>query len=385
MARRKRSRNKGYWFRAGRGWYTTTGKSSKPLLDDKGNPIRSADSAEEAKQAYARSLLQAAPPVKGKGLTVLEACQIYLDHAESGHPETYRLRVGFLFDFCAGLPPRFRNSKVRPTAKDRIHPGYGAKSVMDLTCLDVEKWVKAHPGWKSPRAALQAIRRALNYCKESGLIDANPVKGLKVPKSGKRVAYLTPETEEAINRYARPALATAIKVCIRVGARPDIEFARLEPRHVEETPRGQRWRFRADESKGGKKERTIYVPEEIAQIVRAQVKRHKGKVFRDDQGKPWTRRTLQYAFRRLKGRLLKKGVTPDEPFIPYTCRHTYAKRMLGGFWGAPVTLEVLAGLMGNTPTICWQHYAQWSGQYTDPFWAAIGSTSHNGGRETSPV
>lgn len=78
------------------------------------------------------------------------------------------------------------------------------------------------------------------------------------------------------------------------------------------------------------------------------------------------------------------AATPDLPW-QHTCRHTYAKRMLGGFWAAPATLEVLAGLMGNTPTICWQHYAQWSGQYTDPFWAAIGSTSHTAGRETSPA
>ena len=73
---------------------------------------------------------------------------------------------------------------------------------------------------EKPRAALQAIRRALNYCKESGLIDANPIKGLKVPKVGKRVAYLSPETEEAIYRFARPALATAVRVCIRVGRTP---------------------------------------------------------------------------------------------------------------------------------------------------------------------
>jgi len=160
-------------------------------------------------------------------------------------------------------------------------------------------------------------------------------------------------------------------VCIRTGARPDIEFASLEARHVEETPRGQRWRFPADESKGRQKERTIYIPEEIAEIVRGQLRRHKGRVFRNEHGQAWTLDALESAFRRLKRRLQKKEVTPDEPFIPYTCRHTYAKRMLGGFWGAPVTLEVLAGLMGNTPAICWHHYAEWSQQYTDPFWTAI--------------
>ncbi len=104
MARRKRTRDEGYWFHAGRGWFITTGKASKPLLDDKGNPIKSADAIEEARQAYARYLLQTELPAKESGLAVLEACQIYLDHAESRHPETYRMRSGFLFDFCTGLP-----------------------------------------------------------------------------------------------------------------------------------------------------------------------------------------------------------------------------------------------------------------------------------------
>jgi len=266
MARNKRSHNKGYWFRAGRGWYVTEGKSSKPLLDDKGKHIKSADEREEADKAYARYLLQEDQPVKQTGLTVLEACQAYLDHAQSGPPETYRLRAGYLYDLCHGFSARFRDSAERPPAKDRIHPGYGGKPVAELTRLDVEKWVKAHTG---------------------------------------------------------------------------------------------------------QKERTIYVPEEIAEIVRGQLRRHKGRVFRNEHGQAWTLDALESAFRRLKRRLQKKEVTPDEPLIPYTCRHTYAKRMLGGFWGAPVTLEVLAGLMGNTPAICRHHYAKWSQQYTDPFWTAI--------------
>jgi len=302
MARRKRSHNRGYWFRAGRGWYVTEGKSSKPLLDNQGKHIKSADDREEAERAYARYLLGVDQQPARNGLTVLEACQAYLDHIQSGHPETYRLRAGFLYDLCHGFPARFRNSKVQPGGKDRIHSGYSQKPVAELTRLDTEKWVKAHVAWKSPRAALQAVRRALNYCRESGLIPANPLKGLKVPKSGKRVAYLTPETEEAISRHARPALRLAVKVCIRTGARPDIEFASLEPRHVEETPRGQRGRFSAGESKGRIKERTIYVPEEIAQIVRQQIKRHRtGPVFRNESGEPWTLDALESAFRLSAG------------------------------------------------------------------------------------
>jgi hypothetical protein len=34
--------------------------------------------------------------------------------------------------------------------------------------------------------------------------------------------------------------------------------------------------------------------------------------------------------------------------------------------GKPVTIEVLAGLMGNSARVCWEHYAQWADQYLSP-------------------
>ena len=380
MARKKGSRNKGFWFRPGRGWYATGGKTAVPLRNDQGQHIKRPEDREEAKHAYARYLLATGRDEKRSGLSVLEACQIYLDHLEAtGAPQTYRMRAAVLFDLCAGYPARFRGSKVKPTSKDRIHPGLGAKTVAGLTSLDIEKWLKAHPGWKNTRVALQAVRRALNYCKESRLIAENPVK-LKLPKVGCREAYIAPEVEQAIYRYARPALALMVKVCILTGSRPKIEFASLQPRHVKETPRGQCWEFPAREAKGRKKRRTIYVPEEVAAIVRERIKKQStGPVFRNESGNPWTQEALRSAFKCLRGRLRAKGITVDDNLVPYCCRHTYAKRMLGGYWGPPVTLEVLAGLMGNTPQICWDHYAKWSNQYTDPFWAAIQPAS----RETS--
>lgn len=377
--RRKGSRNKGYWFRSGRGWYVTEGTSSIPLRDVKGNHIKSRDQEEEAKEAYHRYSLDRKPKVST--LTVREGCEHYLAHAEAnGATQTFNLRAGYLYDLCKGFPAKFRESDTKPTSKDRIHSGYGDKPLMELSKLDVERWIRAHPGWKAPRTALQAVRRMANYCDENGLIESSPLRGLKVPKSGKRVAYIAPEVEEAIYQHARPALALAARVCILTGARPDIEFGSLEPRHVEETPQGQRWVFPPEESKGRQKGRTIYAPPEIAEIVRKRIKRQskRGKVFRNESGEAWNLRGMQTAFRRLKKRLLREGVEVEDPFVPYTCRHTYAKRMLGGYWGKPVTLEVLAGLMGNTPKICWEHYAAWSEQYTEPFWQAISRS------ETSP-
>ena len=77
---------------------------------------------------------------------------------------------------------------------------------------------------------------------------------------------------------------------------------------------------------------------------------------------------------RLFLELKKKLKLPDDR-CTYTCRHTFAKRTLSGYYtGKLVTIEVLAGLMGNTPAVCWRHYAQWADQYNDPLWEALGKT-----------
>ena len=35
----------------------------------------------------------------------------------------------------------------------------------------------------------------------------------------------------------------------------------------------------------------------------------------------------------------------------------------------------VAGLMVNTPAVCWRHYAQWADEYNDPLWEALGKKS----------
>jgi hypothetical protein len=59
----------------------------------------------------------------------------------------------------------------------------------------------------------------------------------------------------------------------------------------------------------------------------------------------------------------------------YTCRHTFAHRMLSGFWngGVGCSIEVLAELIGDTPKVAFDHYGrEWSQHHVDPLWTAIG-------------
>jgi integrase len=380
QGRRTGGYNKGYWYRNGRGWYTTEGKCKVPLLDKVGKHLKDPQTPDEVlKDAYARYRLGIQERMKreavGDTAPIGRICQDYLDHAKGNNrPSTFQKRGEFLFDFCHGLTAKFwdygRGRRVpKPTAADYIHDGYGKLPVGQLIPMDVQRWLDKHSTWGAGtrRIAIQGLKRAFNYAVAMGLITKNPIRGFKVGIGGKRVTFFTPDMESELYKNSYKALATAIRVCIRTGARHGSEFAKLTARHVEETPKGMLWRFSPKESKNHKP-RTIYVAPEIAEIVRPLMKRYpNGPLFRNRRGDPWTIDAMRRAFLRLRDRLAEKKIKLDEDACLYTCRHTFAKRTLGGYWsGKPVTIEVLAGLMGNTRQVCWEHYAKWCDNYTEP-------------------
>jgi integrase len=379
IGRVKGSRNRGYFYRKSRGWYIRA-KGEPKLCDLDGNHLKSLDDADAARLAYAKHIAQfggtLSPSQGDHSIQVADACQLYLAHVQRhGAVETYRLRADLLFDFCSGFPASFRDREEEATAEDRLHDGYGNKWVADLRPSDIQEWVDKHPNWKSNRAAVQAIRRAINYCVvEQKLIPENPIRGVKVAQVGKRLTYFTPEVEEALYQWASPALALAIRVCIHTGARPMIEFGRLEKRHVQVDEHGNMtWHFPANEAKVRSKPRIIQVPRCIKPLVEAAMKKHPtGKLFRNDKGEPWGDKEMKNVFAKLRQKLIRKKVPIEPTDVMYTCRHTFAKRQLGGYWtDKPVSIEVLAGLMGNTPKVCWEHYGQWHQKYAEPLRNAV--------------
>lgn len=58
--------------------------------------------------------------------------------------------------------------------------------------------------------------------------------------------------------------------------------------------------------------------------------------------------------------------TPEEEQLLYK----HANKAFGQF--KPVSIEVLAGLLGNAPAAAWRHYTAWSNEYNDPLWEALG-------------
>lgn len=380
VGRRKGGKKRGYFFHAGRGWYALDARQkAKPLRDEQGQHIKDKQTDEKVlRDAYARwRLSQDAEPAPTSRVTVREVCIAYLAKCRAtDRPKTFTMRVEALYDFCTGFPPRFRESDplgVKTPAKHRIHAGYGDLPVDQLIRLHIDEWVISHPNWKGgKRTQIQAVKRALNYAVEAGMIPTNPIRGYKVARSNPRQTYITPEQEEALYSHSNPILADAIRICIRVGVRPGSEFAKVTAKHIKDYGNRMEWRFAPSESKT-KKERIVRITDPaIIEIVRRQMARYPtGPIFRNTKGTPWTYRTLKEAFSRVRKRLQTKGVEINPDVSMYSCRHTYAKRTLQGYWtGTPSNVETLCGLMGNSREVCWKHYASWCDAYTEPLWEA---------------
>ncbi|MBN1909349.1 MAG: hypothetical protein JW818_06400, partial [Pirellulales bacterium] len=180
--------------------------------------------------------------------------------------------------------------------------------------------------------------------------------------------------EEALLKHANPALRMALRVCIRTGLRYGIEFATLTKDQVHDLGHRMELRVTPKSTKTTQKYRIVRVTDpEVIAITRKQMEEHPtGPIFRSLKDKPWTPSNLSSVFNRLRRRVEKKEeIQFDSDACMYTCRHTYAKRTLQGYWtGKPTNIETLAKLLGNTPEVCWKHYVQWCDSYSEPLWEA---------------
>jgi len=398
--RKRGTRTKGYHYRKGRGWYALDGTRRVPLTYLNGEHIRDKNTdPAEVKQAYRRyetaraaaeaaaraaETAETAPAAEGV-VTVEEVCSHYLAYIQAtGAEATHYHRANTLFDFCRALPGRFRRKDGQPaeyTAEEIAamkrqrckHPAFGALPVAKLTPLHVDTWLNAHPTWKNGRRPrIQAIKRALNYAVQRHLIAENPIASYKVGKSRGRITYFTPEQEAALLKHAHPGLRMALQVCIRTGLRYGVEYVPLTAKQIVDLGDRMEWRVTPKKTKKSEKYRLVRVTDPaIIALTRGQMKLYpQGPIFRNESGNPWKQDNLTMAFTRLRRRVEKlEGIQFDPDACMNTCRHTYAKRTLQGYWmGKPITIETLARHMGNTPQVCWDHYVQWCDAYNAALW-----------------
>ncbi len=372
--RRKRTRRQAHglawhWRQTDCWYYTLPGtKKRVPLFDEDSQRIRGKDNKKGAELALARVRLAGewrptAMPASDDEWLVARVCSEYLQYCErgvangtlsKGHRDGAKWVLNDLCQYCGALP------------------------VTQLKKGHVQTWIDSHPKWKSPathRSVIAVVLAAFNYAEENFDV-SNPITGLKKPPAQPRLQSFSKEEEEAVYRTTDEPFRNFLFAALHTGLRPFCELAKLTADMAIEGERGMMWRVYASKTK---KTRKIPVRPEVAELARKLMQtapRGSGlPLFRNAQGKSWLKVTGVVRFLGIKKRLGWNQDPVRKKYSCYTCRHTFAHRMLSGYWngGVGCSIETLAELIGDTPKVAFDHYGrEWGQHYQEPLWAAIG-------------
>jgi len=369
--RRRRPRGSAWHWRQTDAWYYTPlgAKRRVPLVDEEGKPIRGKENRQAAELALARvkaagEWRPTAEPAKEGAWLVAKICSEFIQYCRGGvqngsisegYCDEVVRRLNQFCDYCGALP------------------------VAQLEKGHVEYWVGSHRTWQSPvtrRNAITIVLAAFNHAREVHDVP-HALKGLKKPPSRPRLHSFTEEEESALYEATDQPFGDFLFAAIHTGLRPFCELARITGDHVMETDRGMMWRV--DSSKT-KKVRKIPLRKEVAQLVRRLMESAPAgsgaPLFRNAQGNPWKKVNCVGRFLRIKEKLKWNKDPVCKHYSCYTCRHTFAHRMLSGYWngGVGCSIETLAELIGDTPKVAFDHYGrEWGQHYQDPLWVAIGA------------
>ncbi len=368
--RKRRSRGRAWYWRQTDSWYFTPPGTKRRvrLVDERGNPVRGQSSIDQAELALAR--VKAAgdwrpevKPAEESDWIVAKVCSIYIENCEK------RSRAG-------EISVEYEK-EVRRFLQD-LCEYCGALPLCDLRKIHVLHWVETHSTWKSSatrRFAIEAVMAAFNHAQNSYAV-LNPLRGLTKPAQCPRLHSFNAEDERALYDATDEPFREFLFAAIHTGLRPFSELAQMTGNDVIESDRGMMWRVYASKTK---KTRVIPIRKEVAELTQSILSRANsgtdGVIFRNSQGDPWKKVTGGSRFRNLRQKLGWIEDSGRKNYSCYTCRHTFAHRMLAGYWtdGVGCSIEVLAELMGDTPKVAFDHYGkEWGQHFQDPLWAAIG-------------
>ncbi len=323
-----------YWAKR-KAWYVRTadGKSQTKLHEDK----KRAFEIWHERQALAR------PDSPAVILAVI--AEQYIRHGVGGLSDKQRRHVcEKLANFCNVC---------------------GTKPVCDLKTFDLTSWLDSHPTWGdwARRGAAAAIKRALNWAVEQGLIPSSPLDKAKMPEGGRRETMISDDqhaqlmTRVPLDRKKKPRRPSKTELAFRqvmiamrlTGARPGT-VAAVARENV--TPAADAWVMRRHKTaKKIKKPITVYLSPCMQTLTRILLSRPRsGPLFVNSRGKPWTTSALGQRMQRLRKWLKLPAGT-----VCYSHRHTYITTALteGG-----ASLSTVAELVGHANVrMIAMHYA----------------------------
>jgi len=282
---------------------------------------------DEALKQYHELLAQGPQPVV-KSDDVIAVLDLFLGDAKTNCSEaTFEWYKGFLTSFAKSITQSL--------------------SVGDLRPIHVTNWLNDQT-WNSTtkNGAVKAVKRALRWATDQGVIEVSPVDRMKGPPRSRREETVPTRTFNKMCRSTDDCFRDFITFLWHTGARPQ-EVCAVEGRHVN----GDRIVFPAKESKGKRFPRVIFLDKTASEIIhRLKDSRKKGPLFRNEDGNQWKRNAVRSRFRRMREKF--------GSFCAYHIRHTFATRALERGVD-PITVSILLGHSdASTLARTYQHLAK---------------------------
>ncbi len=213
-------------------------------------------------------------------------------------------------------------------------------TIGELAPSHVTDWLHGKTWSDATRhGAIHAVKKAVRWACREHKLGASPLADVTAPTPQRREAVINQQQwPHVLGASTDDEFKDLLTFLWETGARPQ-EARHVEARHFE--PSHARIVFPACESKGKKFPRVIYLTPAAAEVVaRLATKYPEGKLFRDSEGKPWTRNAIRCRFRRQRIHRRVKVKVPG--LCCYAIRHSYATNALRAGVD-PVTLAVLMG------------------------------------------
>ena len=219
----------------------------------------------------------------------------------------------------------------------------------------VSAYLNAHPDWnKTTRYnAITAIKRAWAWAHEEGHITVNQLKPMKRPRPERREDIPDDKEIAAFVEAANPAFRQMLLFMGQTGCRPG-ETRIMEKRHVDLENREVRFRIGEDKTSGKTgRPRVIHLNDLALAMITSLVSQYPaGPLFRNTDGKPWTRFALNCATLRAR----KKAGLKNNLAVPYAMRHQYITDALAR--GVPIS--IIAEVTGTSAEMIAKVYSHLS-------------------------
>ncbi len=236
------------------------------------------------------------------------------------------------------------------------HDSMAGVRVSELKPYHAIEWLDSETRWNATTRhhALQAVKRSLNWARDTGRIEKNPIEKLNMPKGEPRDFIISDELHQLLmtkilsGNYRQRAFAKILIAMRHSGCRPG-EVMRLDLSNVV----GNTWVFseHKNKRKTGKK-RVVYCNQCLQTLTRiVSHGRTSGPMFLANHGQ-----AFDYSRARVRFERLRKKLKVDDDCVLYSYRHTkITNDML-----AEKDVATVAELHGTSIQMIQKHYGHLS-------------------------